>query len=118
MPLSPKAIFRFGKRSKTARPISAVRMLASVIWNRQRPLNISARWVRPVYFSRRAGDTEGNVWKCSGPDLVDGRPQWLPLRMPHRLHLPRARQLEALEAELGRPVDLGDGGLDVPVRQV
>jgi hypothetical protein len=41
-------------------------MLASVIWNRQRPLYISARWVRPVYFSRSAGDTDGNVWKWSG----------------------------------------------------
>src|SRR5262249_56479252 len=52
--------------SKTARPISAVRMLASVIWNRQRPLYMSARCVRPVYFSRRSGDTDGNVWKWSG----------------------------------------------------
>src|SRR5436309_120068 len=41
-------------------------MFASVIWNRHRPLYISARWVRPVYFSRSAGDTEGNVWKCRG----------------------------------------------------
>ena len=41
-------------------------MFASVIWNRQSPLYISARCVSPVYFSRSAGDTEGNVWKCSG----------------------------------------------------
>ena len=51
-------------------------------------------------------------------DLVDGRPQWLPLRMPHRLHVPRARQLETLEAELGGAMNLGDGGVDVTVRQV
>jgi len=27
---------------------------------------MSARWVRPLYCSRSAGDTDGKVWKCSG----------------------------------------------------
>ena len=38
-------------------------------------------------------------------------------RMPHGLHVPRARQLDALEAQLGHPMDLGHCGLDVAVRQ-
>ncbi len=37
MPLSPKTTRRLGNRSKTVAPISAVRMLPSVIWNRQIP---------------------------------------------------------------------------------
>src|SRR5207249_8349699 len=41
-------------------------MFASVIWNRHRPLYISARCVSPLYCSRSFGDTDGNVWKCNG----------------------------------------------------
>ena len=47
--------------------------------------------------------------------LVDRLPERLPHRMPHGLHVPRARQLDALEAELGDPMNLGDGGVDVAV---
>ena len=51
-------------------------------------------------------------------DLVDGGPERLPHRMPHRLHVPGARELDALEAELRDAMDLGDRGVDVAVRQV
>src|SRR4026208_1197329 len=46
--------------------MSAVRMLASVSWNRQRPLYMSARWVGPGDCSGSCGDTDGKVWKCNG----------------------------------------------------
>ena len=37
--------------------------------------------------------------------------------MPHRLHVPGARQLDALEAQLGDPMDLGHRGVDVAIGQ-
>src|SRR5439155_873360 len=46
------------------------------------------------------------------PHVVDRLPQRLPDRMPHGVHVPRARQLDALEAQLGDPMHLGDRGLD------
>ena len=66
MPLSPNTILRFGYRSSTAAPMTAARMLMRFIWNAETPVNMAARRVRPVAFSRAPGGVDGNVWKCSG----------------------------------------------------
>ena len=51
------------------------------------------------------------------PHFVDRLPQRFPGRMPHGLHVPGARELQALEAQLGHAVDLGHRGLDVAIRK-
>ena len=46
--------------------MTAARMLTRFIWKADTPVNIAARRVSPVAFSRTPGGIEGNVWKCSG----------------------------------------------------
>ena len=46
-------------------------------------------------------------------DIVDRLPQGL----PHRLHVPRAGELETFEAELGDAANLLDRRVDVAIRQ-
>jgi hypothetical protein len=49
--------------------------------------------------------------------LLDGVPQRLPDRMPHRLHVPGAGQFQPLDAHLRDPVDLRHRVVDVAVGQ-
>src|SRR2546430_1736978 len=49
--------------------------------------------------------------------VVHGLPERLPDRMPHRLHVPRARELHPAQAELRHAVDLLHGRVDVAVWQ-
>src|SRR5438067_2738607 len=49
--------------------------------------------------------------------VVHGLPERLPDRMPHRLHVPRARELHPAQAELRHAVDLLHGRVDVAVGQ-
>ena len=58
------------------------------------------------------------MWKCSGRSHLAHRlPQRLPDGVPHGLHVPRARELEAAQAQLGHAMDLLHRGVDVAVRQ-
>ena len=41
-------------------------MFTRFIWKPETPVNIAARRVSPVCFSRTPGGIVGNVWKCSG----------------------------------------------------
>ena len=49
--------------------------------------------------------------------LVDSLPERLSAGMPHRLHVPRARQFETLEAHFRDAVDLLHGEIDAAVEQ-
>src|SRR5262249_41671200 len=119
MPLSPKEILKFGYRSSTAEPTIADRMLTRFIWKPQTPWNSAARRASGVVaFSRTLAGVLGNVWKWSGrvPSL-SGRPRRLPRGMPHGIHVPRARELEALQPHPRHASDLLHGGVDVSVGQ-
>ena len=50
-------------------------------------------------------------------DVIDRLPQLLPIRVPHRLHVPGAGQFEAAQPHLGDPVNLGDRLVDIAVGQ-
>ena len=96
----------------------AARMLTRFIWNAETTVKNAARRVSPVWFSSTRAAAAGKVWKWSGRfDVVDRLPQRLPRGMPHRLHVPRARQLHAAQAELGDPVDFLHRRVDVAVGQ-
>lgn len=68
-----------------------------------------------VPHARRHGRERVEVQRQG--DLVHGLPERLPRRMPHRLHVPRARDLHAPQAQLRHAVDLLDRRVDVPVGQ-
>ena len=44
----------------------AARILTRFIWKADTPVNIAARRVSPVAFSRTLGGIDGKVWKWSG----------------------------------------------------
>src|SRR5665213_4053167 len=50
-------------------------------------------------------------------DVVDRLPQLVPARVPHRLHVPRARQFQPAQAELGDAVDLLRRRRDIAIGQ-
>src|ERR1700730_3375956 len=49
--------------------------------------------------------------------LLDGVPQRLPDRMPHRVHVPGAGEFQPLDAHLGDPMDLLHGVVNVAIRK-
>jgi hypothetical protein len=91
-------------------------MRISPIWNAETPVNIAAR--RTLGASWRAGGgVVGKVCKCSGNCTSSSACQKLPARVPHRLHVPRARQFEAFQCHFCDTLDLGYRLLDTAIGQ-
>jgi hypothetical protein len=91
---------RAGRDSARTRPIIPAMMWISPIWNAETPVNMAARRTCGASWRARGGVVE-KVWGWSGKRTSSTACQkGSPARVPHRLHVPGARQFEFLQPHL------------------
>jgi len=84
-----------------ARPIIPAMMWINPIRNAETPVNIAARRTFGALLAGPRRDGWQGVEMPRQLHPADPLPERLPTRVPHRLHVPAARQFEAFETHLG-----------------